>query len=90
MELVSGCRNASELRSVENFLAAFTIEWPTQQDFKAAFQMLKLHKLASGIDVGDCLIAASALRLGARLLTFNTRHFKAIPSLDFAAPYARS
>jgi len=38
-----------------------------------------------GIDAADLVIAATAARLGARLLTRNIRHFPMFP--DLAAPY---
>ena len=39
-----------------------------------------------GIDSADLAVAATALRLGAPLLTLNTKHFPMFPGL--AAPYA--
>ncbi|MGO9270567.1 MAG: type II toxin-antitoxin system VapC family toxin [Terriglobia bacterium] len=78
MELVMGCRDGEDLKQVERFLAAFTIVWPEVA-----------HRLSSGLNIPDCLIAATALSRGARLYTFNLKHFRVVPGLDVQQPYGR-
>ena len=43
--------------------------------------LIELHALADGLQVGDALIAATALELGLPLLTANIKHFNPIESL---------
>lgn len=47
---------------------------------------------SSGSDIGphDRLIAATAISLGWRVLTANTRHFAAVPGLDVVTPDPRT
>jgi len=82
MELVMGCRDGEDLKQVERFLAAFTIVWPEVPEFVAAYHLLVAHRLSSDLNIPDCLIAATALSRGARLYTFNLKHFRVVPGLD--------
>ncbi len=89
MELVMGCADGRDLHKVQKFLNAFQIVWPEASDFALAYQLLVNHRLSSGLNIPDCLIAATAIQRGARLYTFNLRHFNLIPGLDVQAPYKR-
>ena len=90
MELVMGCRDGGDLRRIERFLGSFSIVWPEASEFAAAYELLLSHRLSSGLNIPDCLIAATALTRAARLYTFNLKHFQAVPKLDVRQPYARS
>ncbi len=46
-------------------------------------------KLAHGTGGFDTLIAATAIGQGVLLCTFNARHFRHVPNLNFAAPCVR-
>ena len=70
-------------------LLVFEVVWPEPSEFAAAFQLLLTHRLSSGLNIPDCLIAATALSRNARLYTFNLKHFQVVPELDVAQPYAR-
>jgi tRNA(fMet)-specific endonuclease VapC len=89
MELVVGCRNHAELQQIRKFLSAFTVSWPDASESAQAFELLTAHRLASGISIPDCLIAAMALVRGARLYTFNLKHFQSVSGLDARSPYSR-
>jgi predicted nucleic acid-binding protein len=89
LELVMGCRDGAELQQVRKFLGAFKVAWPEASEFASAYDLLAAHRLSSGLSIPDCLIAAMALSRGARLYTFNLKHFKAVPRLDAQQPYAR-
>ena len=89
MELVMGCRDRADLERIQRFLATFEVIWPEASEFAAAYQLLLNHRLSSGINIPDCLIAATAITRGARLYTFNFKHFRAVPGLDVAHPYSR-
>jgi predicted nucleic acid-binding protein len=89
MELVMGCRDRAELERIQQFLTTFEVVWPEASDFAAAYQLLLNHRLASDLNIPDCLIAATALTRNARLFTFNLKHFRVVPGLDIAQPYSR-
>jgi hypothetical protein len=89
MELVMGCRDRGDLDRIPRFLATFEVIWPETSEFAAAYQLLLTHRLSSGLNTPDCLIAATALSRNARLYTFNLRHFQVVPGLDVAQPYSR-
>ena len=88
MELVMGCRDRADLERIQRFLATFEVVWPEAAEFAAAYQLLLAHRLSSGLDIPDCLIAATALARNARLYTFNLKHFQVVPGLDVARPYS--
>jgi tRNA(fMet)-specific endonuclease VapC len=89
MELVMGCRDRADLERIQWFLATFEVVWPDAAEFSVAYQPLLAHRLSSGLNIPDCLIAASALTRNARLYTFNFKHFQVVPGLDVERPYPR-
>ncbi len=89
MELVLGCRNKQELRTVQKFLNKFDLIWPTTADFIHAYQLLSNHHLAVASSIPDCLIAAMSLQRSATLCTFNAKHYRHILNLDLEVPYVR-
>jgi predicted nucleic acid-binding protein len=83
-ELLAGVRD-TELEPLEQFFAA--ISWvPVDEEItRAAAALARQHRRAhSGIDDADYLIAATALVLGADLLTTNVRHFPMLAGLTAA------
>jgi len=90
MELVMGCRDRGDLERVRRLLGAFAIAWPEASEFAAAHDLLLAHRLSSGLNIPDCLIAATALGRAARLYTFNLKHFQSVPGLDVQQPYPRA
>ena len=90
MELVMGCRDQADLGRIQEFLNTFPIIWPEASEFAQAYDLLIAHRLTSGLSIPDCLIATMALNRGARLYTFNLKHFQVVPGLDVQQPYSRS
>ena len=90
MELLICCRDRADLERIQRFLAKFEVVWPEASEFAAAYQLLLTHRLSSGLNIPDFLIAASALTRNARLYTFNFKHFQVVPGLDVERPYLRS
>ena len=89
MELLVGCRDRTEQRHLEKFLKAFNVVWPDSADFARAFDLLAAYRLASGVGIPDCLIAAMALGRQTPLCTFNRKHFAPFDGLDLREPYRR-
>jgi len=90
MELVMGCRDRADLEGIQRFLETFEVIWPEASEFAAAYGLLLTHRLSSGLDIPDCLVAATALARNARLYTFNLKHFQVVPGLNAERPYSRS
>jgi hypothetical protein len=88
LELAFGCRNAAELARVREFLARFAVIWPADVEVARALEYAPI-KLSDGIGLLDSLTAALAVSRGLTLLTYNDRHFRAIPGLITAQPYTR-
>ncbi len=89
MELVMGCQDREALTQIQRFLGTFVMVWPEASEFAAAYDLLLAHRLISGLNIPDCLIAATALTRAARLYTFNLKHFQAVSGLDVQQPYER-
>jgi predicted nucleic acid-binding protein len=89
MELLAGCRNQIELQQVRTFLSKQNLAWPDSSKFAQGYEILSICRLATGISIPDCLIAATAIARNARLYTFNLKHFQGISGLDVQQPYQR-
>ena len=90
MELLAGSNNQADLQRTGKFIDSFEVAWPEAAEFARGYELLSMHRLASGLSIPDCLIAAMALTRSARLYTFNLKHFQIISGLAVQVPYARS
>ncbi len=84
LELLYGCRNRTELRDLEELFADwFTEVVPlTPRVTESARELMKEFVLARRPDIGDVLIAATALDRSETLTTCNRKHFEFIPGLE--------
>lgn len=84
MELVLGCLNKEELKTIREFLKEniSSIVHPDEQVSKKSIQLLERHSLADGLRTVDALIAATTLQKQAVLATANYKHFRNITSLE--------
>jgi predicted nucleic acid-binding protein len=89
LELAYGCRDAAELRAVRAFLRVFPMAWPTEEDLRRALVDYAPLRLSHGLGLLDAVIAATAVGLDLSLVTFNVRHFGAVPGLTTEQPYTR-
>jgi predicted nucleic acid-binding protein len=89
MELFQNARNSKELHLVRRFVAPFQIVWPTEADCSRALADFAAYHLSNGLGLLDALIAGCAIGQSARLLTFNTKHYRVVPGLATAEPYVR-
>lgn len=83
IELAQGCRNNSELERLKKGLAqrGTQIVPVTEAISKRAMQLIDLHALSDGLQLGDALIAATALEHHLTLITANIKHFEQIEGL---------
>jgi len=82
MELIVGCRDKTELHTLEIFLHRFQILKLTGQISDKAVDLLRQYRLSHGLLIADALIAATALEHGEPFVTKNQRDFRYIPSLN--------
>jgi predicted nucleic acid-binding protein len=82
MELIVGCRNAVELRSLDGFLQSFEIVDISEAISSQAVQLLHQYRLSHGLLIPDALIAASSLVTGHGLLTKNQRDYRFIEGFN--------
>ena len=83
IELAQGCRNQVELERLKQGLSARDTQiMPLNEAIsERAMRLIDLHALGDGLQLGDALIAATALEHGLPLLTANIKHFKSIDGL---------
>lgn len=86
-ELSEGMANAKEYRAIDALLVHGTVVIPSDHDITTSLKLLRRHRPAHGVDWHDCLIAASALRLGVPVATLNDKHFRAFKGLNVVRPY---
>lgn len=82
VELLAGVREV-ELEALERFFSALSWAPVDEGVTRVAGSLARQYRGAfAGIDDADYLIAATALVLGAELLTTNVRHFPMLESLE--------
>jgi hypothetical protein len=89
MEIIGGSRNKLEMKQNHHFVSQFSIVWHTPAEFKMAYRLLMDYRLATGIGLPDCLIAAMALEKNWQLYSFNLKHYRHISNLNVQIPYQR-
>jgi predicted nucleic acid-binding protein len=89
MEFFQSARNTGEIQRATQLVAPMTIVWPTEHDCIQALSNFATLHLSHSLGLLDSLIAATAMGNNATLLTFNGKHFSAVPGLSFARPYVR-
>ena len=87
MELAQGCRNKQELERAKTGLSLCRTEiLPVSVAISdRAVQLIDAYALSHGLQLGDALIAATALEHGLPVLTANTKHFGQIEGLQVEA-----
>lgn len=83
MELVQGMRNAKELRTLKQTLREWEVKIVQIEDeisMKASMYVEEYY-LSNSMQLADALIAATASRLGAELLTANDKHYKCVKDI---------
>ncbi len=82
MELIIGCRNKKELKSLEHFLQRFEIMSLNKQISDTATNLLKTYRLSHGLLIADALIAATAIVTNTQLISKNQKDYRFIDELD--------
>ena len=74
-ELFAGARGKKDEAALEMFLRAFDVVPVDDEVARAAGVLRREYGKSHGTGLADAMIAACARRRGARLVTFNRRHF---------------
>jgi predicted nucleic acid-binding protein len=82
MELVVGCRNKAELRTLDKFLNRFQVIRLNERMSDAAVDLLRRYRLSHGLLIADAVIAATALVLDTALVSKNQRDYRFIAGLN--------
>jgi predicted nucleic acid-binding protein len=83
LEVLQGMRNRAELIAVQKMLQRrqATMLPITEAITARATELMEAMTLSHGLQMGDALIAATALERQSPMLTGNFKHFAAIPGL---------
>jgi len=82
MELIVGCRNKKELKSLELFLQRFEVITLDEYISDTAVNLLKSYRLSHGLLISDALIAATSIITNASLISKNQKDYRFIKELD--------
>ncbi len=89
MELVQNSQNAQRVRQALQLVAPLPVVWATEADCARALSDFTAYHLSDSLGLLDALIAACAVGRGLTLCTFNVKHYRVVPNLLTAQPYAR-
>jgi len=89
MEILKGCHDYEEQRKAEAWLRPFRFYWPDEESCLRAYTVFATLHLSHGVGIFDALIAHTAIKYDAQLVTFNAKHYGAIPELSTVEPYKR-
>ena len=86
MELLTGCRNKTELRHTERFLQHFQVLKLTESVSDITIDLLRQYRLSHGLAIPDALIAATAIVWNQPFMSKNQRDYGFIKGLQLL-PY---
>ena len=89
MELIQDAQNAGQVRRALKLVAPLPMVWPTAADCQRALTDFTSYHLSHNLGLLDALIASCAIGSSMTLCTFNVKHYRIVPGLDVAQPYAR-
>ncbi len=87
LEVLQGMRNKAELVAVKKMLQhrSATLLPVSEAITQRAIELMEAITLSHGLQMGDALIAATALDHGLPVLTANVKHFGAVQGLKVEA-----
>ncbi|WP_017316160.1 PIN domain-containing protein [Mastigocladopsis repens] len=89
MELIQDAQNIQQVRNALKLVAPLPVVWATEADCARALSDFTTYHLSHSLGLLDALIAACTVGRGATLCTFNVKHYRVVPGLVTAQPYAR-
>lgn len=88
-ELIQDSRNTQQVRNALKLVAPLPVIWATEVDCARALSDFTAYHLSNSLGLLDALIAACAISQGAKLCTFNIKHYRVVPELITEQPYTR-
>jgi predicted nucleic acid-binding protein len=87
IELLQGARSPAQLKTARDFVRKLELRLlPVNESTSyRAVALIEKHTPGDGLQLGDALIAATALEYDETLVTGNIRHFRAIRGLKLKA-----
>jgi predicted nucleic acid-binding protein len=87
MELLQGAKNKAEQQYIKDFIYSldFSILSLSENIGHRALIYVEEYSLSSGMRSADALICATAIEHNVRLVSANTKHFKAVKELQLKA-----
>jgi hypothetical protein len=82
LELMVGCENKADFKSLQNFLSNFEIIQLSKSISEKAVDLFKKYRLSHGVLIPDMLIASTSLILEIPLLSKNRKDFRFINKLE--------
>jgi predicted nucleic acid-binding protein len=84
IEILQGAKSKADMEAFQRSLrdSDFEVLGLSAAIGDLAAALIEDHALSSGIELGDALIAATALETGHVLATANVRHFRSVPRLE--------
>jgi predicted nucleic acid-binding protein len=89
MELIQDSQNMEQIRKVLKLIAPLPVVWATEADCARALSDFTTYHLSNSLGLIDALIASCAVGRNLTLCTFNVKHYRVVPNLVTAQPYAR-
>lgn len=89
MELIQDSQNMQQVRKALQLIAPLPVIWATEADCVRALSDFTTYHLSNSLGLLNALIAACAVGRGLTLCTFNVKHYRVVPNLVTAQPYAR-
>jgi predicted nucleic acid-binding protein len=89
MELIQDSRNMQQVHKALQLVAPLSVVWATEADCARALSDFTTYHLSNSLGLLDALIASCAVGRGLTLCTFNVKHYRVVPNLSTAQPYAR-
>jgi predicted nucleic acid-binding protein len=84
-EILAGARHGEE-EATEQLLSVLEKIPVSESIARSAGRFLWLYRRSHGIELGDALVAATALAAGATLITRNVKHYP-MPRVEVVRPY---
>jgi len=81
-ELYSGVKGSDEMDALDQFMLAFQVASIDDRLAKEGGLMRKKYHLNHGVGLAEALIAATAFDKGAKLITFNDRHYPMVQNVS--------
>lgn len=86
IECIQGSKSNAEKTSIKNYLATFAMFLLTAEVSELAIRLIDQYSNSHGLFLPDALIAATALENDLLIVTYNTKDFQFIDSLECQEP----